>query len=446
MEKSPFSFRIVPRNKTAEEKAHATALLLGGKNTEVCLSPEQSVVYERIREWLKETTPTTMTLGGYAGVGKTRLLGVLANELAGVRRTAFCAYTGKATGVIRRNLYEAGCTGVTTSTLHGLIRFPYVDKGNGRILGWGKRDVVDYDLFVVDEASMVDRSMYEDLVSYGKPILAVGDHGQLPPVYTDGFSLMSDPVLRLEKIHRQAESSPIIALSQQVRTTGSIPPIQNTKELQRHAAVNLQSIVQALYTNKNANPEEICVVCFTNARRVGCNELIRKTRWGTNYHPDPQVGDLVICLRNTEARIFNGMRGVITSCHDYTVHHWYMTVLFADDEIEVSGPVCKYQFGRGATLRDFDEHLKCMVASVTEYNETHGTKRAIPKHPLKSWKEIGLLFDYGYALTAHKSQGSQFDNVLVVADQIPQPYTPDMCARALYTAVTRASKYLTVFT
>ncbi len=69
---------------------------------------------------------------------------------------------------------------------------------------------------------MVSEDIFRDLTSYGIDILAVGDHGQLPPI-EGKFSLMSDPILRLEKIHRQAADNPIINLSMQIRENGKIP-------------------------------------------------------------------------------------------------------------------------------------------------------------------------------------------------------------------------------
>jgi exodeoxyribonuclease-5 len=189
------------------------------------LSPDQREVYEAIIRWchgsLGERYGNSMllTIGGFAGVGKSSLLGVFAAETK--LRVAYCAFTGRAASVLQRKLRAAGCNAAVT-TIHRLIYLPVIDSKTEEVLGWKKRQHLDgIDLIVIDEASMVSGKMLDDLKIYGKPILAVGDHGQLPPVMDSG-DLMKNPDLRLEKIHRQAESSPIIQFSKVVRETGCL--------------------------------------------------------------------------------------------------------------------------------------------------------------------------------------------------------------------------------
>ena len=358
--------------------------------------------------------------------GKTRLITVLATEFDDYR-IAFCAFTGKAASILRRNFRAAGVS-ANTQTLHGLIRYPIVDKETGKIKGWGRRESVDASLIVVDEASMVDEAMYNDLASYDIPILAVGDHGQLPPVMGT-FNLMDNPTLRLEKIHRQAESSPIIALSAAIRQHGALPHIANTPEVQVVRLAHQQVVLDSLFSMPDLKVENTCIVCFTNATRVFFNDAVRKVRWGKDYDVRPKVGDVVINLRNTEGLIFNGMRGVITRIDAETKLHYYMTILFEHEEIEVSGPVSRTQFNRPSTYGEF-AHFE--------------QDCDLPAGSIRRWDQIGLLFDFGYALTVYKAQGSQFENVIVSTTSLPNGMSAERKKRALYTAVTRASKYLTV--
>jgi ATP-dependent exoDNAse (exonuclease V) alpha subunit len=160
---------------------------------------------------------------------------------------------------------------------------------------------------------------------------------------------------------------------------------------------------------------------------VELNTSARRAFWGTDFTPGLKVGDQIICLKNVEGTIFNGMRGVIQALDPSyeTKFHYYGKVLFEDDEIMVEGPICKPQFGLDSTIRDFNE-----------YENITGLR-------VRSWQSIGLLLDFGYALTVHKSQGSSFEHVVVVHDP-PARMDFDTKKRALYTAVTRCSKYLAV--
>ncbi len=89
--------------------------------------------------------------------------------------------------------------------------------------------------------------------------------------------------------------------------------------------------------------------------------------------------------------------------------------------------ICKPQFGRETTLRDFDEYYKATKLRV------------------RSWDSVGLLLDYGHCMTIHKSQGSSWEHVVVVAD-FPRMMNFDLKKRTLYTAITRAERYLAVLT
>ncbi|KKQ71073.1 MAG: Exodeoxyribonuclease V, partial [Candidatus Shapirobacteria bacterium GW2011_GWE2_38_30] len=138
-------------------------------------------------------------------------------------RVAFASFTGKATRVLRGKLAEMETVYKEDSigTIHSLIYSPIVDTKKN-IVGWKKKDEIEADLIVIDEGSMVDGTIWGDLVSYGLPIVVVGDHGQLPPIRGD-FNLMERPMVKLEKIHRQAEKNPIIKVSMLAREEGKIP-------------------------------------------------------------------------------------------------------------------------------------------------------------------------------------------------------------------------------
>jgi exodeoxyribonuclease V len=148
------------------------------------LSPDQDRASQAVDAWWSSSKRSRVfTVGGLAGTGKTRLSGYKALQFQqkGVR-VAFCTFTGKASKVLRKSLEVAGVFPEYCGTIHGLIYKPIVDEQSGRVIAWDRRELLEYDLIFIDEASMVSQDILRDLLSYDLPILAIGDHGQLMPV------------------------------------------------------------------------------------------------------------------------------------------------------------------------------------------------------------------------------------------------------------------------
>jgi exodeoxyribonuclease-5 len=408
--------------------------------TEITLSDDQEVAYNTMAEWLadggvvhpEQKDPNLLSLGGFAGTGKTTLVSTIAKHFGSALRFAFCALSGRAASVLGRKLKEAGLSFKDgkhyCGTIHGLIYRPIPDD-EGRVTSWIRRETLDYDVIVLDEASMVSQDIYRDLASYGVEILAVGDHGQLPPI-EGRFSLMQSPVLRLEKIHRQAEDNPIINLSMQVREHGRIPRGQDNEHVRIISKGEYVNYLRSLYQGVQ-DPEAIldtAVLCYRNATRAKLNVMIRNMVHGC-LSPLPLANDTVICLRNSTKRntpLYNGFRGYFESGVDEIGDHWWGgRIRFPYEEIDARvDNLLKYQFGYQKTFSSFSDL------------ENFGMK-------IKNWNQAGLLFDYGYAMTVHKAQGSQMSNV-VLFNERPAPVSDDGYRRWLYTAITRSSDKLTI--
>lgn len=395
------------------------------------LTEEQRQVYDAVQAWSQDRKVGDgglLTLGGYAGTGKSTVLSVLANSFED-KQVAFCTFTGKASGVLRKKFREADVWGhAYLGTIHRMMYKPLLGE-KGRVGGWERLDSLPYDLLVIDEASMVSEEVFHDLEAYGIPILAVGDHGQLPPIGSN-FNLMESPQLRLETIHRQAEGSPIIALAHFIRVNGRLPnafEVQAFQGIEFEKYAEFESTVERIYTHPDTKLEDIACLAYTNRLRTQTNELVRDIGI-PNWRSGPQAGDQVICLRNHGLHVYNGMRGEVTE----VVHvkeskaHLDLTVLFKDELLELRAHVLHGQFNRAKTFSDFEE-----VSRETKFRP-------------RSWKTMGLLFDYGYCMTVHKSQGSSFENVLLLNER-PSFVTDDDYRRWLYTAVTRSSKNLCIF-
>lgn len=192
--------------------------------SEIQLSPDQQGVHDHIVAWSEKKAPL-LRIGGFAGCGKTFTVAQTVKTLRDKNkkiRIAFCCFTGKAAFVLRTKLQAVDMlTGDEyVGTIHGLIYTPVIE--DGEVIDWKRTDAIEADLIIVDEVSMVNATIWEDLRSFKIPILAVGDHGQLPPI-GDALALMKDPDHTLTKIHRQAEGNPIIACSVMAREEGHIP-------------------------------------------------------------------------------------------------------------------------------------------------------------------------------------------------------------------------------
>lgn len=382
------------------------------------LSPDQENVLEKILLWFKDKKKQYITVGGYAGTGKTTLIAILRAELAKIDKNlkvGFASYTGKAARVLKVKLKEQKVIlpKDSVSTIHALIYSPIVNDKE-EIIGWQTKDEIDCNLIIIDEASMVDGLIWSHLLSYKVLIIVVGDHGQLPPI-KGNFNLMQCPQLRLEQIHRQARQNPIIGLSIQAREYGLIRPGKYSKGVRKFSPEDMdtQEVMGEMLLNFNT---DTLILCGYNSTRRKLNNHIRNALGFES--PEPQSGDRVICLRNNhKERIYNGMLGTIVRIKKKD-NHWYEAEIAMDGE-------------------EGDYHG---LISVMQFNSE------VPMNFTEKRSQImgGDLFDFGYALTVHKAQGSQAKRVILFEERFKQ-MTDDSWKRWLYTAVTRAEEELYIF-
>jgi exodeoxyribonuclease V len=416
-------------------------------------APEQDAALKAVDRWLHEPENQVFRLFGYAGTGKTTLAKHFAENIDGT--VLFGAYTGKAAHVLR----QKGCVGATT--IHQMIytsreksaaflrtleaelgqllaelRNEYkhelpdnqqqlIDADIGVMnlrakiklereaqtqpmftLNREKSPVNEASLVVIDECSMVDGQMGMDLLSFGVPVLVLGDPAQLPPVGGAGFFTENvTPDVMLQDIHRQAKDNPIIAMATEIR---------NQRKLQ--AGTYGDSLV--LEAGVKISPEEALdadqILVGRNKTRAAVNARTRTLLGYRNEEGDrPVSGDRLVCLRNNhDLGLLNGAIWYVKDCGGLT----------QDDRITLT-----------VTPEDGGSDL------TTECHMQHfvGKSDEIAWFERKEAQE----FDYGYALTVHKSQGSQWQNVLL--------FDESFCFRAdrwrwLYTGITRAAQRVTI--
>lgn len=422
-------------------------------------------------------------LGGLAGTGKTTVLSEFIRHFDPVSY-ALCAFTGKAVSVLQRKLDAADvCTTriierfgkekeeSTVSTIHSLIYLrretvtckrsgrahtitygrgmpaigeefpsggfcqPCLDAGEQAYcvtetdVEWIRRQKLweGLQVIIIDEASMVSREMFDHLSRYGVPILAVGDHGQLPPVSSrrDSFNLMAEAGLhaKLETIHRQAAGSPITMLAHKIRNEGSMSvTVGNYSTASSRVLKVSQHRMPKLDWKSAMDPENrMVVLCGRNATRVRIN---RQTREQLGYSELPQKGDRVVCLRNCR-QAFNGQQGTIVEVRS-----------ISSTSTDTGSQVLTFN----VALDDMPEEiLTGLRAPISQFNRP----TTLTQDELRQMRVGGVtIWDYAYCMTVHKFQGSEVPRVVVMEERLPGSQKDH--DRWLYTAVTRSSRDLLI--
>jgi exodeoxyribonuclease-5 len=366
-------------------------------------SPQQEAAIRDVRAWLADPRRAQVyRLFGYAGTGKT----TLAKELAGTVKgdVLYATFTGKAALQLRKK----GCE--DASTIHSLIYRVDVCQASGEASFKLNKDsaLAGAALLIVDEVSMVDDELARDLLSFKVPILVLGDPAQLPPVKGEGFFINAAPDTMLTEVHRQARDNPIIRLSMNVREGGALDRGQHGDSLVARRDDVDQDQLRQLVLDADQ------LLCGLNRTRTAFNRRIRalKDLAGARADWHPAVGDRLICLRNDrEKALFNGGLWAISEVQD----KFGRFDMMAHSLDEKRDPVW---------IHVFDEYFA-------------GTEKTLDWRTRRESHE----FTFGWAITCHKSQGSQWDNVIIFDES---GAFRDSRKNWLYTAITRAAERVTV--
>lgn len=420
-------------------------------------SPRQELALRRVGGWMNDRlADQVFYLAGPAGTGKSTLARHLVENDDG--RWLYAAFTGKAAHVLR----QKGCE--DAKTIHSLLYKPNgatqaqeIDrletelallkkKLEGREMLWDHErralssleyrlksaretdrprfrlnlegsSLADPDVrgVVVDEVSMVDEAIGRDLEEFGKKILVLGDPYQLPPVFGGGYFTNREPDLMLTEVHRHARDSGVLRLATHIREGGSLSSFQQSEDallLSRRATHKDDVALHAMQADQ--------VIVGLNATRIATNlrhrQLIQRTS------PLPYAGDKLICLRNDRLNgLFNGSQWTVLSAEhvdpkDYDQGTIELRLKSDDDGREYEGVVWIHHF------IDRSAQLEAMGPG----------RRELPE------------FAWGYVITCHKAQGSEWPEVLLIDEsRMLKQIDP---ARWLYTGATRAQQRIVVLT
>lgn len=370
-------------------------------------SPQQDEALKAVSRWLKEGRSPIFRLFGYAGTGKTTLAKYFADNVDG--EVLFAAFTGKAAQVLRARGAK------NARTIHSLIYRPrgeeeVSDEETGKttvspMFAINRQSPLSQAaLIIIDECSMVDEALGKDLMSFGTPILVLGDPGQLPPISGGGFFTEHEPDILLTEIHRQARDNPIIDLAMHVREGREI----------MHGDYGTAQVIGKNEVDRDMVLEADQVLVGTNRTRRRYNQRLRELKGFDQAFP--QAGDKLVCLRNDPAKgLLNGsLWQVMTSSKETVKPGINLMVRPEDDDMD-----------RGAAK------IKLLKSAFD------APDLEVPWATKKRYDD----FDYGYALTVHKAQGSQWNSVVLFDESWA---FRDSRERWLYTAITRAAERLVI--
>jgi exodeoxyribonuclease-5 len=358
-------------------------------------SPQQDRALVEVARWLGAGAPPVFRLFGFAGTGKTTLARHIADAVDG--EVLFGAYTGKAALVLRAK----GCR--NAATIHSLIyRARDTDGDNPSFVLNRESAVAKARLVVIDECSMVDEDLGRDLLSFGTPVLVLGDPAQLPPVKGGGgFFTEAEPDVMLTEVHRQAADNPIIRMSMAVRSGESL----------RHGEYGESRIIRRDEIRAGAVLRADQVLVGTNRTRHATNARIRNLR--ELGEPLPMVGEKLVCLKNDKTKgLLNGSTWTVQALRGTRKDFVRMTVAPEDESAKKNVKI--------EVLRQFFEPAGEIPPALRRNSDE---------------------FDFGYALTVHKAQGSQWDDVVLFDESYA---FRENRGRWLYTGLTRAAERITV--
>lgn len=442
---------------------------------------KQNIVLQQLSEFIFSTTSNSLyLLKGYAGTGKTTIIGTIVNNLWKAKKSAvLMAPTGRAAKVI------SNYSGKEAFTIHKKIYFPKKEKGGGVsfVLQPNKHKNT---IFIVDEASMIpdtpsdsklfeNSSLLDDLMQYVYSghhckLLLIGDTAQLPPVKLDLSPALDENILalnynkqvtkmELDEVVRQEQDSGILANATVLREalTNSVCDafkfdLANFKDIIR--LIDGQEVMDAINDSYSSlGNEETAIIVRSNKRANLYNQQIRNRI--LYNESELSAGDYLMVVKNnyfwikptTEAGfIANGdivevleifkieelygfrFAEVKIRMVDYPKMSPFETVLLLDT-IDSETPSLLYEDSN----RLYQEVMKDFE------NETSNYRKFLKVKGSKHFNALQVKFSY--AITCHKSQGGQWNTVFV-----EQPYLPNGIdkeyLRWLYTAVTRSKEKL----
>ena len=366
-------------------------------------------------------------IAGYAGTGKSTLVRFIISALdIPPEQVCYVAYTGKAAQVLR----QKGCPNAITA--HKLL-YKAIAMPNGKYKFEPKIALEDdYQIIIVDEVSMLPRSMWLRLLTHRKYVIALGDPFQLPPIDQDSDNhVLDNPHIFLDEIMRQASESEIIRLSMHIREGKPL----NTFNCSNNQVmiIDKNNVSTGMYNWADQ------ILCATNDTRFEINRQMREIK---GFGPEPEVGDKIISLHNQweflsnskePSPLTNGTIGTIKLANQRKIYLPYWIN---------SEPITMLYTTMVDENNDTFDYIPIDYKALTTGEKALTGPQEFQMRKSNKCPDPPFEFSYAYAITTHKAQGSEWKKVLCIEERFPFPSTEH--ARWLYTAATRASEKLVI--
>ena len=385
-------------------------------------------------------------ISGYAGTGKSTLVKFITSSLPGIDPdidVVYATFTGKAAQVLMSKGNQ------NAMTLHRLL-YESIPRPDGTFLR-KKRLQIEFKVVVVDEVSMAPKDMMEQLFAYhGIYVICLGDPFQLPPINKDADNhLLDNPHIFLDEIMRQAQDSAIIRLSMYIREGKdfrTFPTVSGEVRIIPHKWQFEDENTTLLQASQ--------IICGTNAQRYELNGRIRRLL-GRGEAPEPE--DKIIGLKNhwddiseEGNALTNGAIGSIIP-GNHVIQTYPKNIAKFKDFRDTDILWADFITDDGDTFHSLPIDYKCLTTnnpSLTGAQEYQlgGYNRAVDKkieqygYSANPKLIIPYNFNYGYAITCWKSQGSEYPYVLGYDCAWLKKKDPKEYTKYLYTLVTRAEK------
>jgi hypothetical protein len=437
-------FVVVSKDKVVQEPKVTSInkeVIQGMRKTPISFTEDQNNALTKVANFI-DSTRKYFLLAGYAGTGKTTIIENIFNYASSKNRTYVLAPTNTAVKVLRSKMKFLDDK--NSKTIHSML---YGEMIDGKFYPAAK---IEGATLIIDESSMIDSKVLEDLqneIGNGK-IIFIGDGFQLEPVganpqlFTSNIFDKEDKV-ELKRVMRTA-SSPLLDFATYLRNTKNlVMPTQTEGNLilEKDVAKVKSDYLADLKANKSA-----IYITATNKDRVQVNNFIRK---GLGKKGILEADEQLIAIGNTEitknGEIFklsdhiknfdiNDLKPVNISLlnrktNSYIKQDAYLYSVSGLDSVNIDY-VLLFPNTEEASIvpQQIEQAWKDRQADVFFKEEDKQGKEKL--------RRFGIIATYGYAITAHKSQGSQVDNAYVNQNFV----FGDNPARWLYTAITRASK------